>query len=203
MSGKKAIRMMVILASVVVLAGFAARRASGAVTWVQRTERVPYTYYVWEEQTRCRTVRKAVTQVYYRTEQQRVTRYRTERKLVKEWYYDLWGDLRSRYVWQTVRIPYETYCSVRVPCTRVVYERVEEPYTVRVRVAKAGFRLETKMVAVRSCAPTFSLSLSFGSSSRRRPVVAARRPTVIRRARPAPPRKVVQKKRTTRPRRRK
>jgi len=121
--------------------GFAETTASAGVKkWIRKHVKVPYTYYEWETQTRYRTVRRPVTRTYYRTERRLVTTYVSEYRWVPVHYRGPHGRMRTRYVWQEVRVPRQTYRMVRVPYQETRYELVREPYTVRVRVAKRGHR---------------------------------------------------------------
>ena len=121
--------------------GFTQTTASAGIKkWIRKHVKVPFTYYEWETQTRYRTVRRPVTRTYYRTERRLVTTYVSEFRWVPVRYRGRRGRMRTRYVWREVRVPRQTYRWVRVPYQRTRYELVREPYTVRVRVAKTGYR---------------------------------------------------------------
>ena len=150
--------------------------ASAATRYVERTVRVPYTYYEWETVTRYRTVRRAVTRTRYRLERRVETTYETRRRPIARSRVRFWGIFGRGRIFVEVRVPVETVVTVRVPYEETVYEDVEEPYTERIRVERTGYRLVTRRVAVQIPAP--HVSISFGH----------------RRSRPDPPkRKTVHK----------
>jgi len=165
MKGKTLTRLAVLAAMVLGFLGLSQGTASAGFRWAIRTVRAPYTYYDWETQTRYRTVRKAVERTYYRTERRAVTEYRYQWKQVPERYRDRAGHLRTRRVRKQVRVPYTVYRNVQVPYTKTVYEWVTEPYTVRVRVLKTGYRAATRRVAVSVGSGGWGVTWSAGGGS--------------------------------------
>jgi hypothetical protein len=159
MNGSRMTRNVAMFAMMLIGLSFAGQAAFAGFKWVVREVRVPYTYYAYETRTRHRTVTRRVVHTTYRTEQRSTIEYARERKLVEEPYFDIWGVRRVRYVWTTVRTPHEVWRTVRIPVETVRYETCREPYTVRVRVARTGYRTERKRVAVRIGSPKFSISL--------------------------------------------
>ncbi|MFW6107586.1 MAG: hypothetical protein ACOC70_00165 [bacterium] len=113
--------------------------------------RVPYTYYVWETRTHYRSVRRAVEVCEYRLEKRETTDYVTRRRWVEETYFDEDADeFKTRLVLKVIREPVTTVEYVRVPVYRTVYRTVREPYTVRIRVARRGWRASRRPPIVRS-----------------------------------------------------
>ena len=140
------ITFFVLILSTVLLTG---QRAQGATKWVKKIVSVPYTYYEYETQTRYRLVRKAFTVTEYRYETRAVTTYRYERQRVAvEVPGRCHGVTRIKYVWKDVKVPETTYETVRVPYQKTVYKTVSEPYYVRVRVERTGYRDEVQWVKV-------------------------------------------------------
>jgi hypothetical protein len=173
MNGRRITLNIAMVAGMMLALGFAGRTASAGVRWVLQEVRVPYTYYTYETETRYRTVTRRVVRTEYRTERRREIEYITERRLVEEPYIGIHGRRRIRQVWKTVRIPQEVWKTVRVPVEVVSYETVREPYTVQVRVAHTGYRVEHHRVAVQVGSPKFSVTLGTvlggSKSSHRRP----------------------------------
>ena len=163
MDALRTAKAMVLAALTVALSGFLAGSASGAASLEIRAGRTSYRYYVWEEMTKYRYVRRPVTKTFYRTERQLVTTYETvqRRELVR---------CRcprrrciAKYVWREVRVPRRVWRAVDVPYEKTVIELVREPYTVQVRVEKIGYR-PARSVAVAVSTPHFSIS--WGRTSR-------------------------------------
>ena len=179
MNGKTLRRTMAIGIAALGFLGLVNPRASAGVTWVLRPVQVPYTYYVWETQTRYRTVRQPVTRTRYRWDRVEEVTYKTLRDWGRIEWTDEHGCKHVRYGWRSTRVPKKTYRWVRVPYEEVICEEVREPYTVRVRVARTGHREETRWVAVRTAAP--SVTLSVGTDRRRPP---ARQPRPVKVVRP-------------------
>ena len=142
--------------------GLSQRPASADTKWAIRVGNAPQTYYVWETETRYRTVRRAVEHTYYRTERRAFTEYRLEWRSVLEHYRGRFGRPRTRQVRRQVRVPYTVYRDVRVPYTRTTYEWVREPYTVRRRVLKTAPPSNGSQVAVSVASGHWGFSLSSG-----------------------------------------
>jgi hypothetical protein len=156
MNGTKVLK-LALAAAVVGAIGLAGGRALADVKWVETTVRVPYTYYAWETQTQYQSVQRPVTVTRYRMEQQLVTTMALQKRLIAEEYRDAYGYKHTRYRWETTEIPVQEYRWVRVAYTETVMQWVTEPYTVRVRVERTGYRSETRVVAVRSWEPRITV----------------------------------------------
>jgi len=163
MNALRTARAMVLAALTVALSGFLAGSASGAAGLEIRAGRIPYRYHVWEEVTKYRYVRRPVTKTFYRTERRLVTTYETvrRRELVRR--RGPRGRWITKYVWREVRVPRRTWRTVKVSYERTVIEVVREPYTVRTRVERIGYR-PARSVAVAVSTPHFSIS--WGRTSR-------------------------------------
>jgi len=174
MKGMTLARTVAILASAMVFAGTAGT-ALAASRYIRKVVRVPYTYYAWETQTRYRTVRKPVRELTYRWEQRAVTTYHTESRWAAELYFDANGHAHTRSVLRPVRVPRVGYETVRVPVWTMRYKLVREPYTVRTRVKKTGYRTRTKLV--RAPQPRRRVTTTHHPKRNPRPVSRTARPT--------------------------
>ena len=125
------------------------QQAQAGTKWVEKIVSVSYTYYEYETQTRYRLVQKAFIVTEYRYERRDVTTYRYEQQRVAvEMPSHRHGISLIKYVWKDVKVPYTTSEMVRVPYEKTVYKTVSEPYHVRVRVEKTGYRSEVQWVKV-------------------------------------------------------
>ncbi len=140
------------MALAVVMAG-AAQSARAGWTYVNKTVRVPYTYYVWETQTRYRTVMRPVEHVVYREEVRAYTTYEEDGRFGVRSYFDSGGNWSIGLSLRPAKVAVTRYRTVRVPVVTTRYEEVREPYTVRVRVQKTGYREVIERVRVWQPAP--------------------------------------------------